>query len=105
MSEEATPRRASRAKTEATPEAPTETPTEAATEGTTEGEGAQSTGAEESASIPVTQLVEESTGFLGVPSHTAMGALSGDLSETMTVDEAKMKVDEWLQQPVKVEEG
>jgi hypothetical protein len=53
--------------------------------------------------VPVTQLVEESSDFLGVPSHTAMGALSGDLDGMMTAPEAKAKVDAWLEQPVQTE--
>jgi hypothetical protein len=54
--------------------------------------------------VPVGQLIEQASGFLGYPSHTAMGALSGDIGETMTVESAKAKVAEWLQQPVAVDE-
>lgn len=54
--------------------------------------------------VPVSQLVDRAPEFLGYPSHTAMGALSDSLDETMTVDAAKAKVEEWLQKPVEVDE-
>jgi hypothetical protein len=54
--------------------------------------------------VLVSQLVDRAPEFLGYPTHTAMGALSGDLDEMMTPEAAKSKVEEWLNQPVKVDE-
>ena len=54
--------------------------------------------------VLVSQLVARAPEFLGYPSHTAMGALSDSLDQTMTAEQAKAKVEEWLQQPVQVEE-
>jgi len=54
--------------------------------------------------LPVSQLIEEASGFLGVPRHMAAGAFAGrDRDELLTVDEAKAAVKKWGQTPV--EEG
>lgn len=60
---------------------------------------------EEHSEIPVSQLVEQSSEFLGYPSHTAMGALSDSLDQEMTPADAKAKVEDWLNKPVEVDEG
>lgn len=54
--------------------------------------------------VPVSQLVDRAPEFLGYPSHTAMGALSGQLGETLKATDAKAKVEEWLKKPVAVDE-
>jgi hypothetical protein len=74
-----------------------------ATEATAEPTDMTASEEPEVVEVPVTQLVEESSDFLGVPSHTAMGALSGDLDGMMTATDAKAKVDAWLEQPVQTE--
>ena len=62
-------------------------------------------GPPEPVEVPVTRLIDEAPSFLGYPTHTAMGALRDDIGQTMTADQAKAKVADWLKQPVTVEEG
>lgn len=45
--------------------------------------------------IPVERLVDESQGFLGVPSHVAAGAFSGVNRKSLTLDEAESAVSTW----------
>lgn len=52
----------------------------------------------EAPTYTVERLVKDSEGFLGVPSHVAVGALYG-FTKDLTVEQAKQKVDAWLKRP------
>lgn len=65
----------------------------------------ESKAAEPEEAIEVERLVAESRGFLGVPPHVAAGALSGVTKSSITVADAKKRVDKWLETEVKVDEG
>jgi hypothetical protein len=51
--------------------------------------------------MPVSQLVEGATAYLGCPSWTAAGALRGhEPDEMMSVDTAKAEIEKWRQTPL-----
>jgi hypothetical protein len=55
--------------------------------------------------MPVSQLIEGATAYLGYPSWTAAGALSGhDPDEMMRIDAAKSAIEEWHSTPLESEE-
>jgi hypothetical protein len=57
--------------------------------------------APESPDMPVSQLIEGSTGYLGYPSWAAAGALSDhEPDEMMSVDTAKSLVEKWHETPL-----
>lgn len=52
----------------------------------------------EARTYTVERLIADSEGFLGVPSHVAVGALYG-VTDDLTVDQARKKVEAWLKKP------
>lgn len=51
----------------------------------------------EAATFQVSDLIERSSGFLGQPPHVVAGAFHGaDPDEELSLDDAKQRVDQWL---------
>jgi hypothetical protein len=50
-------------------------------------------------------LIDNSEAVLGHPMHVASGALAGAEEEFLTVDQAKSKIDAWLETPVVADTG
>ena len=58
-------------------------------------------GEQQQPEVPVSQLIEESQGFLHYPAWVVAGALrEHDPDDMMTADQAKSEIETWLQQPV-----
>lgn len=59
------------------------------------------TDAPETPNMPVSQLIENATGYLGHSSWTAAGALSKhDPDEMMSVEAAKAEIEKWRETPL-----